>query len=93
MYYTYVICDKCNNELYIGYCSDLRVRVKEHLSKQVFSTKSFKKPVLIYYESCISKTDAIKRENQLKTGYGRGYLKRRLKTYFENVQNSEQKEI
>jgi len=39
---------------------------------------------LIYYEACLSKTDARKRELQLKTGYGRGYLKRRLQTYFSS---------
>jgi hypothetical protein len=32
-------------------------------------------------EACLSKEDASEREKQLKTGFGRGYLKRRLKNY------------
>jgi len=36
---------------------------------------------LIYYEACLSKKDAQNRERQLKTGFGRGYLRRRLKDY------------
>jgi len=34
---------------------------------------------LVYYEACLSKKDAQNREKQLKTGFGRGYLRKRLK--------------
>jgi len=84
MFYTYVL--KCigdkGNELYIGSTSDLRKRVQDHKSKSVFTTKKFKSIELIYYEASNNKTDSILREKQLKTGFGRGYLKRRLKNYF-----------
>jgi predicted GIY-YIG superfamily endonuclease len=33
---------------------------------------------LLYFEACFNKEDAIAREKQLKTGFGRAYLKRRL---------------
>jgi putative endonuclease len=38
-------------------------------------------PKLVYCEVCLSKKDAQNRERQLKTGFGRGYLKRRLKNF------------
>ena len=86
MFYTYVLLckeNKIKDSLYIGYTCNLRNRVKKHLQKEVKTTRKFAKIKLIYYEACLSKTDARKRENQLKTGFGRGYLKRRLGTYLK----------
>ncbi len=86
MYYTYVlICKKgIRTIFYTGYSSDLRKRFKEHLDKNTNTTKKFDKINLIYYEACLNKTDAIKREKQLKTGFGRGYINRRLKNYLKS---------
>lgn len=82
-YYTYVL--QCKNkdtkQFYIGYCEDLKERLKRHLSKEINTTKKFDTIKLIYFEACSNKFDAIKREKQLKTGFGRGYLKRRLVNY------------
>jgi len=36
---------------------------------------------LIYYEACLSRDDATKRENYLKTYHGKMFLKKRLKSY------------
>lgn len=85
MYFTYVLeCRKGNqSKLYIGYCTDLRNRYKEHIAKEVKTTKIFDRVKLIYYEACLNKTDARKREIQLKTGFGRGYLNRRLAVYLK----------
>jgi len=80
MYYTYVLLckDKGGKKIYIGFTGDLKSRIEQHRRKMVKTTKSFDEVELIYYESCRNKTDARKREIQLKTGFGRGYLKRRL---------------
>ena len=82
MHYTYVLLCQDNKrsrvKLYIGSTSDLKNRVVKHQAGDVKTTKSFDNIKLVYYEVCISKTDAIKRELQLKTGFGRGYLKKRL---------------
>lgn len=85
IHYTYVLlCTKKNNQenFYIGSTSNLKQRLKKHQSKSNQSTKFYSKIQLIYYEACKNKTDALRRENQLKTGFGRGYLKNRLKSYF-----------
>lgn len=87
MFYTYVLL--CKNhlgntpELYIGYTSNLKNRFEQHKSKMVQTTKKFDSVELVYYEACGNKTDARKRELQLKTGFGRGYLKRRLENHFK----------
>lgn len=75
MYYTYVLKSVKDKRLYIGYTSDLKKRLEEHNSGKVQSTKDRTPLKLIYYEACISSEKAIKREKQLKTGFGSMYLK------------------
>ena len=77
-YYTYVLKSKKDNYLYIGWSINYRKRLKEHNSGKVNSTKNRKPLKLIYFEGCTSRKKAILREKQLKTGFGRAYLKRRL---------------
>ena len=82
MFYTYVLrCIKQlkSNKFYIGSTKDLKKRIADHRNKSNKTTKEFDQIELIYYEACRSKMDAISREHQLKTGFGRGYLKNRLK--------------
>jgi len=87
MYYTYVLlclAKEKQPDFYIGYTGNLRKRVATHETKGVNSTKKFDSIALVYYEACVSKADARKRELQLKTGFGRGYLKRRLADYLRD---------
>jgi putative endonuclease len=56
----------------------------EHKQKSVESTKHFDEIELVYYEACINKTDARKREIQLKTGFGRGCIKKRIECYLKS---------
>lgn len=84
MFYTYVLlCDKkgCAHEFYIGYTKDLKKRLDMHKNKFVKTTKKFDNVSLIYYEACRDDNDARRRELQLKTGFGRGYIKKRLASY------------
>jgi len=86
VYYVYVLYDKIKDRFYIGETNDLRRRLSEHRRGKTHTTTRMKKPELVYYEACISKKDAQKREKQLKTGFGRGYLRRRLeKSIYEGV--------
>ena len=71
--------------MYIGSTRDLRQRVLQHKAKAVDTTKKFDTVTLVYYEACLNKSDALKRELQLKTGFGRGYLKRRLENHFAGL--------
>jgi putative endonuclease len=77
MFYTYVL--KCSDgQLYIGSAADLRKRVVQHQASKVPATAHRVPVSLEYYEACRSELSARLREKQLKTGFGRAYLKRRL---------------
>ncbi|MCL4200749.1 GIY-YIG nuclease family protein [Patescibacteria group bacterium] len=73
MYYTYVLRSKVDNLLYIGFCSDLRRRIKEHNSGKEASTRLRKPFELVYYEACVNKAKAIHREKYFKSGFGRRF--------------------
>ena len=76
--YTYVL--KCaDGEWYVGATDDLKRRLKEHGNGECDATKTRRPMELMYFEGCRSIEAARDRERQLKTGYGRGYLKKRLK--------------
>ena len=77
-FYTYVLKSLKDGELYTGWTDDLKRRVEDHNKGEVVSTVSRMPLKLIYYEACLSKESAIKREKSLKTGFGRKYLKSRL---------------
>jgi putative endonuclease len=77
-YYTYVLKSKKDGKLYIGWSNDLKERILKHSRGLVLATK-YRLPIkLVYYEACLSSHLAVAREKQLKTGFGRAYLKRRL---------------
>lgn len=77
-YYTYVLKSLKDDKYYIGWTIDLRVRFIKHNKGLVKATKDRRPMKLVYYEACLSKKKAIKREKSLKTGFGRKYLKERI---------------
>ena len=81
MYYTYVLHSSKDGNFYTGYTNDLKLRFEQHRNGKVKSTMNRRPLTLIYYEACIDKNDAIKREKYLKTFYGKLFLKNRLKSY------------
>lgn len=84
MFYTYCLqSEKDKEELYFGFTSDLKNRVKEHNSGLNISTKPYIPWKLIYYEACLLESDARRREKYLKTNMGRRMFKRRLKDYIK----------
>ena len=82
MYFVYVLKSKKDNKLYKGYTNNLAVRFEQHNKGNVPATKDRRPLVLIYYEACVSKIDALKREKYFKTYYGQMFIKKRLKSYF-----------
>ena len=79
MHYVYVLYSKKQDKFYIGATKDLKRRISEHRKNKTYTTLRMNNPKLIYYEAGISQKDAQKRERQLKTGFGRGYLRKRLR--------------
>lgn len=83
MHYVYVLKSLKDGNLCTGYSSNLKKRLGEHNKGYVEATKNRVLFELIYYEACLSKYDAYRREKYLKTNYGRRYLKSRLKDYLK----------
>jgi putative endonuclease len=81
MYYVYALQSlKDKNWLYIGYSTQLKERIKKHLVGKIISTKKYLPVRLIYYEAYLNKTDAAKREYELKhSQQQKELLKQRIK--------------
>jgi len=85
MFYNYILMSLKNNELYTGFTSDLKKRLQEHNQGLNFSTKRYMPWKVVYYEACLDKDDAVRRERYLKTTQGGRLVKRRLKEYLYKV--------
>ncbi len=68
MFYVYLLKIEGikNKDFYIGYTSDLRKRLEEHITGKVKTTKN-KNPQLLYYEAYKNKYLALKREKGIKS--------------------------
>lgn len=78
MFYTYVLRSTKDSDLYVGWTTDLKNRFELHNKGLVQSTKHRKPLKIVYYEACLDKEKAIKREKYFKTGFGRRFLKERI---------------
>lgn len=79
MYYVYILVSQKNRDIYIGYSTDLRKRLRDHNSGFVDATKVNRPWDLIYYEAYQAKLDATKRERQLKNHRAKEDLRMQLK--------------
>ena len=84
MYYTYLLESQKDLGGYIGYTNDLKKRFLEHSHGKVASTKNRLPIKLIYYEAYLHRLDAKKREQFLKSGSGRKFIKKQLTNYFNH---------
>ena len=76
-YYTYILFFKKLDKYYIGSTSNLERRLEEHNRGKTTFTKTGIPWILVYYEEFNSKTEAIKRELEIK--------KRKSRTYIEKL--------
>lgn len=80
-FYVYVLQSEKDHQFYTGFSSNLKQRLMQHIKGQVRATKNRLPVTLVYWEGCLSRQDATKREKYLKTAWGKRYLKNRLKYY------------
>ena len=80
-WHTYALYSRDLDKFYIGSTNNLKRRLNEHRPGKTCTTYRMKDFKLVYCEICLSKKDAQNRERQLKTGFGRGYLRKRIKNY------------
>jgi len=81
MFYTYVLQSQKDEEFYVGFTEDLKLRFEQHNKGLVESTKDRKPLKLVHYKASLDKDDAIRREKYLKSYHGKMFLKKRLKSY------------
>lgn len=84
MFYVYLLQSKKSGDLYTGFTTDLKKRLLEHNRGESKSTKKRSDWHCIYYEACLSESDARRREDYLKTSQGRFMLRRRIKDYLKS---------
>lgn len=80
-FYTYVLLSEKDQMMYTGYTHDMNNRLSHHNAGRVPSTYTRRPLKLIYYEACLSRTDALNRERYLKTGMGKRYIRNRIKNF------------
>jgi len=81
MFYTYVLQSQVDHQFYTGYTKDLKLRFEKHNKGYVKSTKDRTPLKLVYYEACLERDDAVRREKYLKSFHGKMFLRNRLKSY------------
>ena len=75
MFKVYVLYSKAYNKIYVGYTSDLEKRLLSHneLATKGWTIK-FRPWILLHKELFEFKSDAMRREKQLKTAAGRDWI-------------------
>lgn len=74
-YYTYILISP-KNRYYIGYTSDIALRLKSHNSNKSEYTKDKGPWKLFYFEEFDTETSAIHRERQIKNWKSRRAIER-----------------
>jgi putative endonuclease len=79
MFWVYVLYSPSFNKIYIGYTSDLETRFKSHneLATKGWTIK-FRPWILVYSESFKTKSEAMKREKELKSAKGREFIRTKI---------------
>ena len=83
MFYVYVLYSLKDRGLYIGFTENMHRRWQEHEAGKAIST-AYRRPfILAYFEAYAERIDAEGRERFLKSGAGRRYLKKQLRSFFD----------
>ena len=81
MYYVHVLQSAADGQFYAGATPALKKRYKQPCDGQVRSTEGRCPLKPVYYEGCMARDDAIRRERYLQTGMAKRYLRNRLRSY------------
>jgi len=70
MYIVYILRSKKNDKHYVGHTADLNERLRRHNGGMVKSTKAFTPWAVILTEEFVTKSEAYKRELEIKSYKG-----------------------
>jgi len=73
-YKVYILFSKKLDKYYTGSCEDTSVRLNDHNTGRAISTKSGSPWVLKYFEEYSTRSEAMKRENEIKKKKSRKYI-------------------
>ncbi|HOJ17486.1 MAG: GIY-YIG nuclease family protein [Ignavibacteriales bacterium] len=74
MFYTYVIYSISVDKYYVGHTENLEMRIFRHNSGTTRFTSQANDWEIVYFEEFSSKSDAMKRENEIKRKKSRSYI-------------------
>ena len=74
MFYVYILYSPSRDKYYVGYTSNVQEQIIEHNSGATNYTRSGKPWNLVYKEEYALKSEAIKRENEIKSKKSRKYI-------------------
>ena len=92
-YYVYILFSSKDQKFYIGYTTDLKSRVQQHLGGKVASTRNRRPLCLIFSERYINKKDAQRREKYLKSSVGKRMLRLILKETLIGLKEQSRREL
>ncbi|MBI3342638.1 GIY-YIG nuclease family protein [Candidatus Gottesmanbacteria bacterium] len=75
MYYIYILKLR-DDTFYMGYSSELKSRIKNHIQGNVPQTRNLRPIILVFYAAFESKLKALHFEQYLKTGSGFAFRNR-----------------
>lgn len=74
MFYIYIIYSKTLDKYYVGSCQNIEQRLKDHQNSRSKFTKVAKDWELKYSETFLTRSEACKRELQIKKMKSRKYI-------------------
>ena len=80
MFYVYLIQSEVDSSFYIGYTSNLELRIKQHNNGESIYSRRKKPWKMVYSEEFENKTFALKRERFLKKQKNKDFYYQLIKT-------------
>ncbi|MEN2486829.1 GIY-YIG nuclease family protein [Flavobacterium sp. B11] len=80
MFYIYIIYSKTLDKYYVGSCQNIEQRLQDHLNSRSKFTKVAKDWELKYSETFFTRSEAYKRELQIKKMKSRKYIESLIET-------------
>ncbi|MBN2414249.1 GIY-YIG nuclease family protein [bacterium] len=82
MYTVYALYSPDYDKMYIGYTADLDARFRSHNELAVKGyTVKYRPWILLYTETYPTKSEAMKREKELKSHKGRDFIRTLIKSF------------
>jgi putative endonuclease len=79
-YFVYILQSEQDGSFYIGHTADLEARMQRHNSSRSRYTKAKAPWTLVYQEELSSRSDASKRERDIKEKKNRAYIEQLVRT-------------